>query len=58
MRNRHLPRVCRVCHAPLARQEDTCWRCGTEWTSEDAPRTVARPAPAALPVAVAQKKAA
>jgi hypothetical protein len=22
----------------MARQEDTCWRCGTEWTSEAAPR--------------------
>ena len=58
MRDRHLPRVCRVCHAPLARQEDTCWRCGTEWTSEDAPRTTSYSRPAALPVAVAHKKAA
>jgi len=23
----------------MARQEDTCWRCGTEWASEDEPRT-------------------
>jgi hypothetical protein len=23
----------------MARQEDTCWRCGTEWGSEDEPRT-------------------
>lgn len=23
----------------MARQEDMCWRCGTEWASEDAPRT-------------------
>jgi hypothetical protein len=22
----------------MARQEDACWRCGTEWASEDAPR--------------------
>jgi hypothetical protein len=22
----------------MARQEDTCWRCGTQWASEDAPR--------------------
>jgi predicted nucleic acid-binding Zn ribbon protein len=23
----------------MARQEDTCWRCGTQWASEDGPRT-------------------
>jgi hypothetical protein len=23
----------------MARQEDTCWRCGTQWASEDEPRT-------------------
>jgi RNA polymerase subunit RPABC4/transcription elongation factor Spt4 len=39
MRDRHIPRVCRSCKAPMARQEDTCWRCGTQWASEDAPRT-------------------
>jgi hypothetical protein len=39
MRERHFPRVCRSCRAPLARQEDTCWRCGTQWVSEDGPRT-------------------
>jgi hypothetical protein len=37
MRERHFPRVCRSCSAPMARQEDTCWRCGTQWVSEDAP---------------------
>jgi len=26
----------------MARQEDTCWRCGSEWASEDAPRTTLR----------------
>ena len=39
MRDRHLPRLCRACHAPMARQEDTCWRCGTQWATEDRPRT-------------------
>jgi hypothetical protein len=39
MRERHFPRVCRSCSAPMARQEDTCWRCGTQWASEDEPRT-------------------
>jgi hypothetical protein len=23
----------------MARQEDTCWRCGTRWASEEAPPT-------------------
>ena len=39
MRDRHLPRLCRHCHAPMARQENACWQCGTQWASEDAPRT-------------------
>jgi hypothetical protein len=39
MRQRHIPRVCRACHAPMARQEDTCWRCGTRSASDDGPRT-------------------
>ncbi len=26
----------------MARQEDTCWRCGTEWASEDEPRPTLR----------------
>jgi hypothetical protein len=37
MRERHFPRVCRACRAPMARQEDTCWRCGAPWASVDAP---------------------
>ena len=58
MRDRHVPRVCRACHAPMARQEDNCWRCGTRWTSEDAPPTESRPMPAAPPAPIPQKKAA
>ena len=42
MRERHFPRVCRSCRAPMARQEDTCWRCGTQWAYEDAPRPTLR----------------
>jgi hypothetical protein len=34
---RHLPRVCRTCHSPMARQEAACWTCGTQWASEEAP---------------------
>jgi hypothetical protein len=26
----------------MARQEDTCWRCGSEWASEDEQRTTLR----------------
>ena len=29
MRDRHFPRLCRSCNGPMARQEDSCWRCGT-----------------------------
>jgi hypothetical protein len=39
MRDRHFPRLCGHCHAPMARQEDACWSCGTPWVSEDGPRT-------------------
>jgi predicted amidophosphoribosyltransferase len=38
MRERHFPRVCLTCSAPMARQEDTCWRCASQWVSEDAPQ--------------------
>lgn len=40
MRERHFPRLCRTCDAPMARQERACWRCGTAW-SDDPPLTVA-----------------
>jgi hypothetical protein len=42
MRNRHIPRLCRNCQAPMASDEDTCWRCGVEWASEQGPRTTLR----------------
>ena len=62
MRERHFPRVCHSCRAPMARQEDACWRCGTQWASEDQPQTTlrliagggGRPAPA---IAVAVRAA-
>jgi predicted amidophosphoribosyltransferase len=49
MRDRHLPRLCRACHAPMARQEDTCWRCGTQWATEDRPRTPLHVIPGGAP---------
>jgi hypothetical protein len=36
MRDRHVPRLCRSCRAPMARQEDACWCCGTNWATESA----------------------
>jgi predicted amidophosphoribosyltransferase len=38
-RNRHLPRLCTSCGAPLAAQQDTCWSCAAQWSEEsDAPQ--------------------
>jgi hypothetical protein len=31
MRDRHLPRICRSCDAPMAGQDDACWKCGASW---------------------------
>lgn len=31
MRDRHFPRLCRSCDAPMSRQEDSCWHCGAVW---------------------------
>ena len=45
MRDRHFPRICGSCQAPLARQEHACWRCGTDWAIEDEPRTSLRVIP-------------
>jgi hypothetical protein len=53
MRHRHVPRLCRSCQAPMARQDDACWRCDTEWVSEDTPRTRLRVIRGGASVAVA-----
>jgi hypothetical protein len=42
MRDRHIPRLCDSCGAPMARQEAACWHCGTQWADEDVPRTALR----------------
>jgi hypothetical protein len=42
MRDRHIPRLCDSCGAPMARQEAACWSCGTQWADEDVPRTALR----------------
>ena len=34
MRNRHFPRLCDYCQAPMGAQQDSCWRCGETWASE------------------------
>ena len=58
MRDRHLPRVCHNCSAPMARQEDTCWRCGTVWAVEPAPRAEPRAIPVVPTTGEPQKHAA
>jgi predicted amidophosphoribosyltransferase len=30
-RNRHEPRLCHGCQAPMAGQTDRCWKCGEAW---------------------------
>ena len=37
MSDRHFPRLCQTCGSPLARKEDTCWRCGADWASRPKP---------------------
>jgi hypothetical protein len=37
MRDRHVPRLCPSCRAPMARQEDLCWKCGADWLPEGRP---------------------
>ena len=45
MRDRHKPRLCRSCEAPMARQENSCWRCGRQWGTADAATLAARDTP-------------
>ena len=42
MRDRHIPRLCHSCQAPMARQEAACWRCGTRWADDDVPEPTLR----------------
>lgn len=62
MRNRHLPRECPHCHAPMASGAGTCWRCGTQWATEEQPpatlRLVADPSPEASLQPAARRVAA
>ena len=32
--NRHRPRLCRECTAPMAGPSDECWKCGAAWTEK------------------------
>jgi hypothetical protein len=45
MRDRHIPRLCDTCAAPMARQEAACWNCGTQWAAEDVPQPTLRVIP-------------
>ena len=47
MRDRHFPRLCRSCNGPMARQEDSCWRCEAPADGEPEPRPKLRAAEAA-----------
>ena len=42
MSDRHVPRLCDLCQAPMARQEAACWDSGTQWAEEEIPRTALR----------------
>jgi hypothetical protein len=48
MRERHFPRLCRSCTAPMARQQDACWRCGVAWSTTAPSRPPADSTAAAL----------
>jgi len=58
MRNRHTPRICRHCHAPMASGADICWHCGVQWAPEDAPATTLRLVPDEQPSVPDQRVAA
>jgi hypothetical protein len=45
IRDRHHPRLCRTCQAPMARQEASCWRCGAACDAGRATRAAAPPEP-------------
>jgi len=45
MRERHFPRLCRSCDAPMARQEDTCWSCEAAWDYPSATTNAGRVIP-------------
>jgi hypothetical protein len=57
MRQRHVPRLCQCCRGPMARQAETCWRCGTQWASEDETRTLLRVIPGGVPAAAGSQRA-
>lgn len=41
MRDRHFPRLCRSCQAPLARQQDDCWHCDAPCATDGEPSSAA-----------------
>ncbi len=55
MLDRHIPRLCHDCGAPMSRQTDDCWNCGAHWVAAPAPSAAAptpqAPTPQAVPVA-------
>jgi hypothetical protein len=57
MRQRHVPRLCQSCRGPMARQAETCWRCGTHWASDDETRTLLRVIPGGVRADVGSQRA-
>ena len=58
MRDRHFPRLCGACRAPMARQQEACWRCGSQCASWGAARTRLRVVPGgAAPAATRDERA-
>jgi hypothetical protein len=57
MRQRHVPRLCQACRSPMARQATACWRCGTQWASENEPRTRLRVISGGMPAAAGNERA-
>ncbi len=57
MRERHFPRLCHSCQAPLARQEETCWSCSTPWTVTDTVRPRLTVIPGGPPAAIRDRRA-
>lgn len=31
--DRHIPRLCHSCGAPIAGGDDDCWKCGAPWSA-------------------------
>ncbi len=48
--DRHIPRICHDCGAPLAGGDDDCWKCGALWDPQATGATT--PPPTQEPLSV------